>query len=262
LNTEIGLNWSDYGFRYFDPRIGRWASADPLMELAPKITPYRYGFNNPILYTDPDGLFENRGEARRYRKNNKIKGKIKKNKYKGRFEIRFKNSDGRVYKNSDKEVEFAVMALSTGPSIRQDIPNIFEEIKNINFATSGVVDYFDNLWIVAQTINPFDKYTTRLTGGFTNNIENTNSLVNTLSSIVPAARGTKVVKTLVPKGGIFKRLNAAQFSKTFKGTALARAKPKIRSFINRYLNKSTDRINNITETGTFVIPAAKRLDQK
>lgn len=33
-------------------------SVDPLAEKAPGWTPYRYGFNNPIRYTDPTGMFE------------------------------------------------------------------------------------------------------------------------------------------------------------------------------------------------------------
>ena len=36
-----------------------WLSVDPLAEKAPNWTPYRYGFNNPIRYTDPAGMFEN-----------------------------------------------------------------------------------------------------------------------------------------------------------------------------------------------------------
>jgi hypothetical protein len=31
---------------------------DPLAELAPDWTPYRYGFNNAMKYTDPKGMFE------------------------------------------------------------------------------------------------------------------------------------------------------------------------------------------------------------
>src|SRR5690554_5148151 len=42
----------------YDPAIGRWTSVDPLADLAPGWTPYRYGFNNPVRYTDPTGLFE------------------------------------------------------------------------------------------------------------------------------------------------------------------------------------------------------------
>lgn len=37
---------------------GRWISPDPLSEEFPDWTPYRYGFNNPITFTDPTGMLE------------------------------------------------------------------------------------------------------------------------------------------------------------------------------------------------------------
>ncbi|MBN3584569.1 hypothetical protein JYB64_19415 [Algoriphagus aestuarii] len=54
----MGVNLYDYGARLYDPAIGRWFVVDPLAELAPDWTPYRYGFNNPMKYTDPTGMFE------------------------------------------------------------------------------------------------------------------------------------------------------------------------------------------------------------
>ena len=47
-----------YGARYYDPRLSIFISVDPLAEQAPDWTPYRYGFNNPIRYTDPTGMYE------------------------------------------------------------------------------------------------------------------------------------------------------------------------------------------------------------
>ncbi len=47
-----------YGARYYDPKWSVWISVDPLAEEAPGWTPYRYGFNNPIKFIDPNGMFE------------------------------------------------------------------------------------------------------------------------------------------------------------------------------------------------------------
>ena len=58
INADHGLNWSDFGARWYDACLGRWTSVDPLAELAPDWTPYRYGFNNPLRYTDPTGMNE------------------------------------------------------------------------------------------------------------------------------------------------------------------------------------------------------------
>ena len=63
----------DYGARVYSPGVGRFLSVDPLADLAPDWTPYRYGFNNPILYTDPFGLFETKKEAKTYAKGHRIR---------------------------------------------------------------------------------------------------------------------------------------------------------------------------------------------
>jgi len=43
-------------FRQYDPRLGRWASLDPLMAKYSWMSPYVAFDNNPIVYTDPLGL--------------------------------------------------------------------------------------------------------------------------------------------------------------------------------------------------------------
>jgi RHS repeat-associated protein len=55
---EMPGNWLDYGARYYDTQLGRWHSVDPMAEVAYDWSPYRYGFNNPMLNMDPTGMLE------------------------------------------------------------------------------------------------------------------------------------------------------------------------------------------------------------
>jgi RHS repeat-associated protein len=57
VNGATGTSY-DFGARIYDTRVGRWLSLDPVVSGAPGITPYRFGLNNPLLYSDPSGGFE------------------------------------------------------------------------------------------------------------------------------------------------------------------------------------------------------------
>ena len=46
----------DYGFRMYDPRLGRFLSVDPLTKSYPHLTPYQFAGNIPIMGSDLDGL--------------------------------------------------------------------------------------------------------------------------------------------------------------------------------------------------------------
>ena len=48
----------DYGFRIYNPGIGRFLSVDPLFKGYPWYTPYQFAGNTPIMAIDLDGLEE------------------------------------------------------------------------------------------------------------------------------------------------------------------------------------------------------------
>lgn len=63
VQPELDGNVSDFNFRTYDSGIGRFWQADILTEWAMDLTPYRFGFNNPVQYADPLGLWEENEEG-------------------------------------------------------------------------------------------------------------------------------------------------------------------------------------------------------
>jgi RHS repeat-associated protein len=51
-------NSYDFGERMYDSRLGRWLKLDPKEAVTPGWTPYRFGLDNPIKYSDSEGEFE------------------------------------------------------------------------------------------------------------------------------------------------------------------------------------------------------------
>jgi len=63
-------------FRQYDQALGRFNVMDALSEMAYEQTPYRYGFNNPVFWKDPSGLFETHKQAAKFLSDNGLNGSI------------------------------------------------------------------------------------------------------------------------------------------------------------------------------------------
>ena len=50
-----GLDWLDYGARWYDPTTLRWNGVDKLAEKYTPVSSYAFCLNNPLSFIDPDG---------------------------------------------------------------------------------------------------------------------------------------------------------------------------------------------------------------
>ena len=57
INESLGYNMLEMDWRHYDPAIGRFVGVDVFAESYEGLTPYHYGENSPIMYSDPTGLF-------------------------------------------------------------------------------------------------------------------------------------------------------------------------------------------------------------
>ncbi|PIF00167.1 MAG: hypothetical protein CR994_06795 [Maribacter sp.] len=56
FDNSFDIDTYDFGARNYDPTIGRWMNIDPLAEKYYDFSGYNYTMNNPVLFTDPDGM--------------------------------------------------------------------------------------------------------------------------------------------------------------------------------------------------------------
>ncbi len=119
-----------------------------------------------------------------------------------------------------------------------------------------VVQTFDFDLIPSGGVNPLLGNRANINIDGTPNYTPVNGFVNTLSTLIPTARGVQGLKFL-PKGlGFMNKLNAAQFSKAFKGN-LARLSPYFRGRLNKALNMGINYMNNQLSNGMILLYSLK-----
>ncbi|HXP51400.1 MAG TPA: RHS repeat-associated core domain-containing protein, partial [Bacteroidia bacterium] len=68
-------NEYDYGFRIYNPRLGKFLSIDPLGGKYPSYSPYQFAMNDPIESVDMDGLESSNGTTQKASTNGETKVK-------------------------------------------------------------------------------------------------------------------------------------------------------------------------------------------
>ena len=119
----------DYGFRVYDPRIGKFLSVDPLTANYPELTPYQFSSNTPVQAIDLDGL-----EAfvvSKITRNGETKISLK-------FDKELRNPGGVYYVHryySDPTAPSFLTSQTSGTQSYSDYERLFPNFSNGQFTT-------------------------------------------------------------------------------------------------------------------------------
>lgn len=165
-------NSQDYGFRIYDPRLGRFLSVDPLTKDYPELTPYQFASNSPIQAIDLDGL-----EGFQYTE--KIKGE---------------NGNTTTKRIIELDIHIAVKDKAMSSHFKSsDIPTIQSNL-NSEFNNKGFVDNDGNQVEFRFNIKEFDATKISPTD-FAKNLKRSRE------------NRVDVIDGLAPRGGVLARKN-------------------------------------------------------
>ncbi|QIK53390.1 RHS repeat-associated core domain-containing protein [Dysgonomonas sp. HDW5B] len=263
LDRSHELNQYDYSARYYDPGYSRFTTMDPHSENYYSWSPYVYVGNNPMRFIDPTGMdwYKNEDEtAYTWREGNDAT-----------YTQTIGEGDNAMTMTMTNIGETYVDNLSDGTQIvwNQNSIGGISEPQSLNQGTESLIEGFSRsnnlienisyniLNDVFVSIQPFTfgiiggNKTNEFTGGgaLTNLDGSTNyngigSFISTISWFVPVGNAGPGLQPL-------KTLNAAQFSRAFKGS-LSRLQPAARGAINKSMNKTIRTVNSQIGSGNLV----------
>ena len=278
FDEETGLYY--YGARYYDPRISLWISTDNSEEKYAEFSSYCYVGNNPIILNDPNGNDWLRTDKKYFYDPSVTSQEDATNKY-GK-ETKYLFAAGTLFAKSgaysyDLEVGGHVKDSYTGEYIAGQFttPAGSTVINNNQYLSSRELSFWEKMsasdnffvqlaygtlndWYVCFQAFDFgllerEEWKNPFTGANFGNLDGTpnynqiDAIPGVISDFIPFSKAEKGLSVL-------KKMNAAQFSKTFKGT-LSRLKPSTRGTINRGINSGIDEINSTVGSGEVMFDA-------
>jgi len=115
VHNATGTSYTAEYWQY-DPRIGRRWNIDPIT--FPWQSSYACFNNNPIYFIDPQGLFGTKKEAKQYKKDHDIKGKIKEGDD-GVWSINSKKGGYSIWNDTEFGMGVVKGALITAPEFQK-----------------------------------------------------------------------------------------------------------------------------------------------
>ena len=156
LQDELGLNTYAYGWRDYDPAIGRFNKIDRFAEKYHNLTPYGYAGNNPIIFNDIQGdsigvgmnffnQFRDGVQAKkegiltdRQSRTDKALAKGKTNKA-SRLQAKFARQDAKS--GSDMSVLNSTLEELSALESSSQIYNLYENSNSVSSSADGVTTY-------------------------------------------------------------------------------------------------------------------------
>jgi len=265
-NTQEKVNeWSGIGNHYtaefweYDAQTGRRLNLDPVDQIS--ISNYAVNRLSPILFSDPNGDYSKIGASWR----NALHGGqgISYTETTGEWGYDKGDDGGAVYhdglsniertekinKFKENHIRFNNQWIKTDPgtlsAYRPTATQKWAESESLLGKASYA--FVDGFYVTGQNLFTknfrSDDMAFHIGGTPTTVNENMDAFIDVGLNFVPSAEEAKYGL------GYLKKLGAPQFSKLFKGTAISRAKPIIRGYLNRGLNLGITKVNEKLATG-------------
>lgn len=145
--NDLGLGWSDYGWRMYDQQLGRWNAIDLKSEKFYSQNPYNYAFNNPALVVDLDGqegivVIGQPGQDHKNKNHFIDNGLSRASKLAKQFRREGKGERATilVYRGKDGSASFSDKQIS---KLQADAKKAGVDVRNVS-SGNEVVDYVNN----------------------------------------------------------------------------------------------------------------------